>query len=205
MLQPEPREDEPLFTRSLLAWLVILLLLCVNAKADDVLLIDDFKESNELSQLGTPWRLVTDGVMGGVSTGKISQEEIDGRRALCMRGQVSLDNNGGFIQMALSLGPVGYLDARSYAGIRVIVRGNGESYSLHLKTSDTGLPWQSYRSTFETGPEWHEIQLPFQNFEPYRIDVPLDTARLNRLGLVAIGRAFKADLCVAQIGFYPDR
>ncbi len=202
MLQPGSGECDPLVFKQSLAWLIGLFFSCLTALADDMLLIDDFKESGGMSQLRTPWRLVTDGVMGGVSAGKMSQEQIDGRRALCMRGQVSLDNNGGFIQIALDLDPLEYLDASGYTGIRVIVRGNGESYGLHLKTSDIGLPWQSYRSTFEAGPAWREIQLPFQNFEPHRINVPLDTARLSRLGLVAIGRAFTADLCVAQIGLY---
>jgi hypothetical protein len=182
----------------------ILALLALGVQAADMLLIDDFQDNGGLTRLGTPWRLVTDRVMGGVSAGRMSREEIDGRRALCMRGDVSLDNNGGFIQLNLDLNPLGYLDASRYTGIQVVVRGNGASYNLHLKTADVRLPWQSYRSSFQTGPEWREIRLPFQSFEPHRIGVPLDTVRLDRLGLVAIGRAFTAELCVAQVGLYRD-
>ena len=36
----------------------------------------------------------------------------------------------------------------------------------------------------------------------FRLETPLDVTRLRRLGLVAIGRAFHADLAVAEIGFY---
>ena len=184
--------------------LAILGALLVSASAADTLLIDDFATAGGPSRFGTPWRLVTDGVMGGVSAGGLSLAQIDGRRALCLRGEVRLENNGGFVQAALDLAPRGDLDARPYTGIRLLVRGNGEAYNLHLKTADLRLPWQSYRSSFQTGPEWREIRLPFGGFEPHRIDVPLDTAHLRSLGLVAIGRAFAAELCVAEIGLYRD-
>jgi hypothetical protein len=182
--------------------LAILGALMVSASVADTLLIDDFAVTGGPSRLGTPWRLVTDGVMGGVSAGGLSLAQIDGRRALCLRGEVRLENNGGFVQAALDLAPRGDLDASAYTGIRLLVRGNGEAYNLHLKTADLRLPWQSYRSSFHTGPEWREIRLPFGGFEPHRIDVPLDTAHLRSLGLVAIGRAFAAELCVAEIGLY---
>jgi hypothetical protein len=67
------------------------------------------------------------------------------------------------------------------------------------------LPWQSYRGRFRAGPEWREIRLPFDGFEPHRIGVPLDAGKLRSLGLVAIGRAFTAELCVAEVGLYRDR
>jgi hypothetical protein len=76
------------------------------------------------------------------------------------------------------------------------------SYNLHLKTADIQQPWQSYRTRFATGSEWREIQLPFSRFAPHRIDVPIDLRKLQRIGLVAIGAALTAELCVAEIGFY---
>ena len=185
--------------------LAILGALMVSTCAADTLLIDDFVDADGPSRLGTPWRLVTDGVMGGVSAGRLSFGQIDGRRALCMQGEVRLENNGGFVQAALDLAPAGDLDASAYTGVRILVRGNAESYNLHLKTAEVRLPWQSYRSTFEAGPEWREIRLPFGGFEPHRIGLPLDTEHLRSLGLVAIGRAFTAELCVAEVGLYRDR
>jgi hypothetical protein len=177
----------------------------VSTSAADTLLIDDFVDADGPSRLGTPWRLVTDGVMGGVSAGSLSLGQIDGRRALCLQGEVRLENNGGFVQAALDLAPGGDLDASAYTGVRLLVRGNAESYNLHLRTAEVRLPWQSYRSTFDAGPEWREIRLPFGGFEAHRIDLPLDTEHLRSLGLVAIGRAFTAELCVAEVGLYRDR
>ena len=49
--------------------------------------------------------------------------------------------------------------------------------------------------------EWRTVQLPFDHFVPRRTDVLLDTHRLRRIGLVAIGRAFSADLAVGGLRF----
>ena len=46
------------------------------------------------------------------------------------------------------------------------------------------------------------MELPFAGFTPHRIDAPLAPAALRRLGLVAIGRAFDADLAVAEVAVY---
>ena len=176
----------------------------MNIAADD-LIIDDFSDAQGTSNLGTRWRLVSDQVMGGVSDGRMTDERVDGRGALCLRGRVSLENNGGFLQLSLDLSRDGLLDASTYAGIRLTVRGDGERYNLHLKTADTTRPWQSYRSSFEAGAEWQDILLPFGTFEPYRIDTPFDRSRLRRLGIVAIGRDFTADLCIADVRFSDAR
>jgi hypothetical protein len=155
------------------------------------------------SDLNTTWQGVSDRVMGGVSQESLCVDEQSGRRCLRLRGDVQLDNNGGFIQMALDLDPHGGpIDAASYTGIRLLVYGNAERYSLHLRTADVVRSWQSYRAHFQALPQWQEFDLPFAEFIPHRIDVPLDTSTLRRIGIVAIGRAFHADLCLAAIELY---
>jgi len=168
----------------------------------DHALIDDFTTGDGRSRLGTPWRLVTDRVMGGLSNAAMSMREVDGRRALCMQGAVSLENNGGFIQVNLSLASDGYFDASDFDGVRLLVRGNGETYNLHLKTAATSMPWQSYRADFQAADQWRQVRLPFAVFKPHRLVPALDLTRLLRLGVVAIGRPMQADLCLAEIGLY---
>ncbi|MEA3640210.1 MAG: CIA30 family protein [Lamprobacter sp.] len=166
-------------------------------------LIDNFHQDQAPSRLGTRWRLATDQVMGGLSEAQMTRALIDGRPALCLTGTVSLENNGGFVQINLDLSPEqGLLDASAFAGVRLIVRGDGADYNVHLKTSATRLPWQSYRSAFQTGPIWQEARLPFSSFEPHRLVPRLDPSRLKRLGIVAIGQAMRAEVCIAEIGFY---
>ena len=167
----------------------------------DPALIDDFSSPAKASN-GQRWRFFSDQVMGGVSRGSAQYQSVDGRNALRLQGDVSLDNNGGFIQASLDLASEGTFDAGQYEGVRLVVRGRGESYNLHLKTADVQRPWQSYRSSFRSALEWREIQLPFSGFAPYRINGPVDTHKLRRIGIVAIGAEFTAELCVAEIGFY---
>ena len=170
---------------------------------DKTMLIDDFSRTDLVSALGTEWRGVSDRVMGGVSQESVSRSVEGDRPSLHLQGDVRLENNGGFIQAALDLSSGGRtLDASAYRGIRLMVRGNGEKYSLHLRTPDNTRPWQSYRAEFTAGDEWKTIDLPFDGFAPYRLDTPLDVRRLSRLGLVAIGRAFSADVIVSSISFY---
>ena len=167
------------------------------------MLIDDFRSGDFISALGTQWRAVSDQVMGGISEGLIAYDTLDGRQCLRLTGDVSLENNGGFIQAAADLSPSGgTLDASGYDGLRLIVRGNNEQYSVHLRTPDNSRPWQSYRAHFSAPGEWQTIDLPFGAFTPYRLEAPLDLTRLRRIGLVAIGRAFQADLAIAGLMFY---
>jgi hypothetical protein len=167
------------------------------------MLIDDFSSTDLVSGLGTTWRGVSDQVMGGISQASIARDVLDCRRCLRLSGDVRLENNGGFIQAALDLAAGGdTLDGSGYSGIRLTVRGNGESYAVHLRTPDAVRPWQSYRASFTAGPNWRTIDLRFVSFAPYRIEMPLDTTRLRRIGLVAIGRAFHAELAVAELALY---
>lgn len=186
--------------------ILLLLLMTSPGLADDDALIDDFRKADATSALGTHWRLATDQVMGGRSSARMERRMIAGRPALCLSGEVSLENNGGFVQVNLDLSRDGLpLDASAFTGVRLIVRGDGADYNLHLKTSAVRLPWQSYRVGFSTGSDWREARLPFSDFEPYRLSVPLDPAQLKRVAIVAIGRTMSAGVCLAEIGFYRDR
>jgi Complex I intermediate-associated protein 30 (CIA30) len=166
-------------------------------------LIDDLSRDELVATIGTRWQLVTDRVMGGVSDGLLVRETVSGRPALRMRGEVSLENDGGFVQMALDLAPGrGVVDASAWRGIELDVSGNDEVYGAHLRTDAIERPWQSYRQGFRAEAAWRTVRLAFADFAPHRIDVPLDVRRLRRIGLVAIGRAFAADLAVSALRFY---
>ena len=66
----------------------------------------------------------------------------------------------------------------------------------------TWLPWQYYRAGFAVTEGWTTIDVPFAAFEPAALREPLDPSQLTRIGLVAAGRAFDADLAVARVSFY---
>lgn len=166
------------------------------------MLIDDFSDHKLISKLGTQWRGVSDKVMGGISDFSIGQQVVNNRTYMQLAGDVSLENNGGFIQAALDLEvSKKTFDASNFSGIRLTAQGNGEQYSVHLRTPDNVNSWQSYRAHFTTDSDWKTIDLPFTVFAPYRLDTPLDVSRLRRIGIVAIGRAFHADIALAEISF----
>jgi len=168
----------------------------------DILIIDDRQSGDSMSTSGNAWAFVSDGVMGGVSDGRLTATQADGRPCLRLQGEVRLDNNGGFIQGALELPDAVLTGIDGFTGVLLEVHGNGEQYNVHLRTRDLWMPWQSYRATFTAPAEWQTLRLPFTGFAAYRTGKALDVSRLKRIGIVAIGRAFSADLCIGKIGFY---
>jgi hypothetical protein len=163
---------------------------------DRHLMLDDFSETRG------DWEMVSDQVMGGVSDGRLSHEDVQGRYALRLTGHVSTENNGGFLQMARDLGAGRGMDASGYTGLELDVLGNGEVYNIHLRTADVTRPWQSYRASFTAPQSWTTVQLPFADFTPHRLTSPLDLKSLRRLGIVAIGKAFYAEIAVARLCLY---
>ena len=154
-------------------------------------------------QINPNWEFVADTVMGGVSVGQITQEMVGGRPATRLTGQVSLENNGGFVQMAFDLrSDGGVLDASNYIGIELEVYGNAEEYDLRLRTDALTRPWQSFRTDFRATPAWRNLKIPFDQMVPHKTDALFDPARLRRVGILAIGRVFEADLAVAGVRFY---
>jgi hypothetical protein len=140
------------------------------------------------------WRFFTDGVMGGVSSGAITNEVVRGRPALCLRGRVRLENNGGFIQMALDVVP----PPGTWTGLELDLTGNDHAYGVHLRTTRLTAPWQAWRARVTVTPQWQTVRLPFAKFEPYRFGGTLEPGEIRRIGLVALGEAFDAELCVAR-------
>lgn len=173
------------------------------AKKPQTLLIDDFSEANGLSALGTTWRGFTDQVMGGVSTGGHTFENIDGRACIRLRGQVSLENNGGFVMISLNVGDGRQpLDAGQYRGLRMAVRGNGEDYFVHLKTSQTPGHSQYYEAAFTAPADWQTIEIPFDRFVGKNIAEPIDITQIWRIGIVGAWRKFEADIALTMIELY---
>jgi hypothetical protein len=166
-------------------------------------LIDDLTGPDGRSALGTNWQFFTDRVMGGVSRGSAALDTLQGRACIHLRGQVSLENNGGFVQVALPLGRQGeVLDASEYAGVRLMVRGNGDEYYVHLRTRDTRLPWQYYQARFKAESSWQSVEVPFRAFRAENLDVPLDASQLLRVAIVAAKKEMEADVAVARISLY---
>lgn len=167
------------------------------------LIIDDFSDPNHLSQLGNNWSLVSDRVMGGVSDGEHSFGSDDCFNYIKMAGDVSLENNGGFVQIALPLSDESKpLDATAYSGVRFWVKGNNDEYYIHLKNNTTRLPWQYYLASFIASKDWKQVEIPFDKFEPQALDDKLTVGSLTQIAIVGAKKAFKVDINIGPIEFY---
>ena len=154
-------------------------------------------------QLHPKWEFIADTVMGGISNGAVSQEVFDGRKATVLRGNVSLDNNGGFIQMAFDLHKDGSgIDVSEWDGIELTIWGNDQNYDIRLRTDQLTRPWQSFRTDISSQPVWQTVKVPFATFTAHKLDVVFDPKYLRRIGILAIGREFNALVAVSSIRFY---
>ena len=159
-------------------------------------LIEDFTMQPE-----TRWQFFTDQVMGGVSSGGVAFEQENGIAFARMTGRVSTANRGGFIQMRLDLVSP---PPEGTTGVRLIVRGNGQRYFVHLRTGGTLLPWQYYQAGFAVSESWTEVRLPLDAFSAsggLLRTVP-KAAGLTSVGVVAFGRNHDARIDVREVGFY---
>ena len=152
------------------------------------------------------WRFITDGVMGGVSRGRLRfGQDADGTGFARMTGTVSTANNGGFIQFRAGVDFAGLVDrGADPAGLRLRVRGNGETYYIHLRTRANRRPWHYYAASFPTSAGWREVNLPFAGFRHSAglSDAPPDPGDITSIGIVAYGRDHEADLSVADMTIY---
>jgi len=100
------------------------------------------------------FRVVNDGVMGGVSASRLSP--VAG--AMLFEGTVSLENNGGFASFR---GPVGF---PAGSGVLLLtVRGDGQRYKLTLRLDDDTRTAQ-YQAAFVAPTEWQTLRFRPEDF-----------------------------------------
>lgn len=165
------------------------------------LTIEDFSTPGT-SRLGTSWEGFTDRVMGGRSTIDAGFVRDGDATALRMSGTVSLENNGGFVQVRLPLARSGGLDASGYRGVAVVARGVPGSYYLHVRTGATRLPWQYYAAPIPVTREWTRHEIPFSEFNGESIVRGINLQDLRSLAIVAAKDEFQADIQVSLIELY---
>ena len=144
------------------------------------------------------WRTVLDGVMGGKSTGRVTQPEPG---ILRFAGELSLENNGGFSQVQTTVPEGSFKDA---SGVEVRVRGDGRVYQFDVRCSDVRMMAGSFQTKFETvAGEWVTLKLPFDQFRLYSFgrlvaNAPkLTPARVESIGVTLADKkagAFQLDI-----------
>jgi len=169
--------------------------------ADNKLTLSDFQQGYMLP--GAGWRGFSDRVMGGISNAELNATRVDDKSCIRLSGNVTRENNGGFIQMALYFGrEYDELDGSEYKGIDLLVYGNNEEYNLHVRTSDCGWHDESYRLTFFAAPQWQRLRVPWQSFQANNVRAPLDPSKLQRIAILGWMREFEADVSLAEISLF---
>lgn len=132
-------------------------------------------------EAGRIWQTVNDGVMGGLSDGRVRMNDA---RTMEFFGTLSLKNNGGFASVRsraneLSLKKGDVLVAR--------VRGDGRSYFWNLYVPGRRMAF-SYRAGFQTQVgEWMEVRMPLSKFYATSFGRRVPNARLNPRKVNSLG------------------
>jgi len=131
------------------------------------------------------WRIVNDGVMGGLSKG---QFEIIENGVLKFTGNLSLENNGGF--SSIRTGEI-QRNLAAAQGVSLRVKGDGRTYQLRFGTEARFRGMEvSFLVEFPTQKnEWVEVKLPFEEFVgSFRgrtlKDYRFEPAEIRRMGLL---------------------
>lgn len=117
-------------------------------------IIFDFDTESDLRN----WRIVDDGVMGGLSDGSFS---IDENGHGVFKGDISLQNNGGFSSLRHYFA---YMDVSNSDSVVLRVKGDGKPYEFRVKHDRRS--YYSYVYTFNTSGEWEEVIIPLSNMSP---------------------------------------
>jgi len=145
----------------------------------------EFNDEKEIKN----WRIVNDGVMGGLSQGRIQWDQVE--HTMVWSGKVSLENNGGFasIRTAPELFKVG-----AFEKINLRVKGDGKTYKFRMRPSGN-FDGIAYSLDFETmKDEWIEIDLSTQDFQPtfrgriYPEYGTIPTEELQQIGFLIAGK-----------------
>ena len=135
-------------------------------------------------EAGRLWRIVNDGVMGGLSQ---SRMDVTAERTGVFQGTVSLENNGGFASVRMEPTDFGLAGRK---GFSLRIKGDGRSYQLRLRT-DRRFDSVAYASSFDTVEgEWITVKADFRDCSPtFRgrtvPDAPaLEPGRIRQIGFL---------------------
>jgi hypothetical protein len=129
-------------------------------------LISDF-ETDTGTKFGSGWRVSTDSVAGGKSTGEMSR--VDGganasKGSLQISGNIDAGLSYAWSGVMFSPGPAPFAAANlsSKKSIHFWARGDARTYRIMLFTQAGG--YMPSQQTFVAGPDWKEFSFPFSAF-----------------------------------------
>ncbi len=134
-------------------YVLIFVTLCLSTKLD-MKTIYTFSTHTNIKE----WRIVNDGVMGGVSKSSLMLTDAGHGQ---FSGHVSLANNGGFASVQLNK-TIQLAEEDKFIVLRI--KGDGKRYEFRL--TGERLQSESYVHQFTTSGEWQNIKLAISEFYP---------------------------------------
>ena len=185
-----------MFIKKFNTFILIILILFIKKLYAEKMLIDNFNNDNQEN-----WEFISDQVMGGVSFGSYEIFNEGNLSFLKLTGFVSLENNGGFIQVRKKIKG---LKNMNFKGIKINSRGNDKEYFIHIRTKFTLLPWQYYQGKFSVNSKWQEIKINLSEFKRSGVLLPqyIKPQHILSVALVAFGKKHRVNLEVSEIAFY---
>jgi len=152
---------------------------------------------------GWVWEYFSDRVMGGrsdlvppVIAGSV------GERFLQLAGTVNT-KGGGFIQVRLRR-ERGSLDASPWSGIEATIEAvPGGAYFVHLRTSETPMPWSYFGAPLEWPGGKVTLRIPWSAFAGVSVGrMVVRPETLRSVAIVAAEADFRADLRIYRLSLY---
>ena len=127
-------------------------------------------------------------------------KDIEGKTIALLTGNVTTENNGGFIQIRRDLRSINLEDINL---IKLIAKGNNQKYFVFLRTTGTKLPWQYYQSQFTVNENFNEFILPIDEFKKsgMLMSSKIDPKKITSIGIVAFGRDHYANISIKELEF----
>ena len=164
----------------------MLAICCLGVCADNTIMktenkiLMDFSKPPEDMQIG----VTNDGVMGGLSKGKIQTTE---QGTLLFDGILSLENNGGFSSLRMRGKE---WDLSGWKGIAIRVKGDGRTYGFRSTTDERfRSSFVSFTADFQTVKnKWVTLHVPFSDMRASwrgrKLDRIFDPRKISGLGII---------------------
>ena len=143
-------------------------------------LMVDFGEKQE----GSQWKVINDGVMGGLSKGKLLIKQ----ETMLFQGNVSLDNYGGFTSMK---SPFEKMDLSDFEKVKIRMTASGQTFSMTFETDETWFAPYFKAPLATISNEWQVIEVSLDQFKQYQLGQSDgrainkgDLANVFRLGII---------------------
>jgi complex I intermediate-associated protein 30 (CIA30) len=161
--------------------LLFLLLGCppaIAAEKEPVFLVDDFEDGDRVAKTGASWAILSDAIMGGATTAKLSVVGPKGSRALRVEGTIA---EKGFAAVWVALdADARAVDLSAFRAIRLRLRGPGE-WLVGLRAGAAKMDNFMAPSTGADG--WTSAEIPIGVLKPRQGDAKPELGEARWIGV----------------------